>query len=152
MNNELQKLIDLLKPSPSVAESTAHEAIDMKMAENDLYQLAKEKQLSGSTYMPGEIRQPKEVKGGLGALEAIMPPISIKSLADAFKLAKRFKGLDNIPAYLRSPWAKEKGFRKVGITTGRATPNDPMFEALKKFDSKGEKIPPSRMIDFLLKK
>ena len=77
--------------------------------------------------------------------------IKINSLSDAFKLADKFKGLGNIPAYLRSP-SKPKGFRKTGVTQGKATPNDPMFEALKKFDSKGEKIPLKRTIDFLLEK
>ena len=74
--------------------------------------------------------------------------IKINSLSDAFKLADKFKGLVNIPSYLRS--AKPKGFRKVGTSEGKATPNDPLFEALKKFDSKGERIPPKRTIDFLL--
>ena len=78
--------------------------------------------------------------------------IKINSLSDAFKLADKFKGLTNIPAYSRTPFAKSKGFRKGGTSEGKATPNDPLFEALKKFDSKGEKIPPSRTIDFLLDK
>jgi hypothetical protein len=43
-------------------------------------------------------------------------------------------------------------FRKTGVATGKATPNDPMFEALKKIDSQGEKIPLKRTIDFLLDK
>lgn len=76
----------------------------------------------------------------------------IKSISELFNLAKKYpKG---IPAYLRQApkEVKPKGFRKVGMTEGKATPNDPLFEALKKFDSKGEKIPPSRTIDFLLDK
>ena len=102
--------------------------------------------------MENEIRSNKELN--TLAMDLAMGMIGgsgkIKSLAQAFKLAKKFGGLDNIPAYLRAPFAKTKGFRKVGMTKGRATPNDPMFEALKKFDSKGEKIPPQRMIDFLI--
>ena len=76
----------------------------------------------------------------------------IKSISELFDLAKKFPR--GIPAYLRQApkEVKPKGFRKVGITEGKATPNDPLFEALKKFDSKGEKIPPSRTIDFLLDK
>ena len=73
---------------------------------------------------------------------------SIKRMSDLFKrfdLAKKHP--EGIPAYV-----KPKGFRKVGITEGKATPNDPLFEALKKFDSKGEKIPLNRTIDFLLDK
>ena len=54
--------------------------------------------------------------------------IKIKSLSDAFKLADKFKGLVNIPPYLRSPWAKSKGFRKVGATEGKATSNDPYLK------------------------
>ena len=42
--------------------------------------------------------------------------------------------------------------RKNVITTGKATKNDPMWEALKYFDKSGNKIPPSRQLDFLLKK
>lgn len=79
----------------------------------------------------------------------------IKKMSELFKrfdLAKKYQ--EGIPAYLRQApkEVKPKGFRKVGMTEGKATPNDPLFEALKKFDSKGEKIPPSRTIDFLLDK
>lgn len=80
---------------------------------------------------------------------------SIKRMTDLFKrfdLAKKHP--EGIPAYLRQvpKEVKPKGFRKVGMTEGKATPNDPLFEALKKFDSKGEKIPLNRTIDFLLDK
>ena len=74
--------------------------------------------------------------------------IKINSLSDAFKLADKFKGLANIPSYLRS--AKSKGFRKTGVATGKATKNDPLFKALERFDKTGERIPPKRTIDFLL--
>ena len=47
---------------------------------------------------------------------------------------------------------KKAPIRKVGVTTGKATKNDPMWEALKYFDKSGNKIPPSRQLDFLLKK
>ena len=84
------------------------------------------------------------------AMGSVGGGIKINSLSEAFKLAYKFKGLANIPAYLRSPWAKSKGFRKTGITEGKATKNDPLFKALERFDEKGQKIPKSRTIDFLL--
>ena len=126
----------------------------MEYDKGDVYDIFEEKSKPFDTAMAnleeaglGEDFLLSLVMGSVGG--GIKP---IKSLSEAFKLADKFKGLANIPAYLRAPFAKSKGFRKVGVTEGKATPNDPLFKALKKFDSKGEKIPPSRTIDFLLDK
>lgn len=73
---------------------------------------------------------------------------STKSLAELFKLAAKYPR--GVPAYLRKP-ITSKGFRKTGITTGKATPNDPIFNSMNRFDRYGEKIPRERLIDFLKK-
>ena len=61
----------------------------------------------------------------------------------------------NVPGFPRIPNLPKPpvtGMRKTGISTGKATPNDPMWDALKYLDKSGNKIPPSRQLDFLLKK
>ena len=78
--------------------------------------------------------------------------LKIKSLADMFRLAEKYpKG---IPAYLRQPPkpVKPKGFRKVGITRGSAIKDDILAKAMERFDRYGNKIPPSRQIEFKLDK
>ena len=126
-------------------EGNAHESIDSKIMENDAYQLINSK----TPFTPSEEMNALAHSLAIGMVGG---GGKIKNLAHAFKLAKKFGGLSNIPAYLRAPFAKTKGFRKVGMTEGRATPNDPLFKALERFDSKGEKIPPKRMLDFLIDK
>jgi hypothetical protein len=61
----------------------------------------------------------------------------------------------NVPGFPRMPNIPKPpatGMRKVGITGGKATKNDPMWDAFKLYDRYGEKIPPQRNLDFLLKK
>jgi hypothetical protein len=126
-------------------EGNGHSAIDSKIMENDIYQLAK----GGNPIQRN--KDLEELMLGL-VMGSAGGGIKINSLSQAFKLADKFKGLSNIPAYLRFPWAKSKGFRKTGITKGKATQNDPLFEAMKRYDSKGQEIPKSRTLEYLINK
>ncbi len=61
----------------------------------------------------------------------------------------------NIPGFPRVPNLPKPpvtGMREVGVATGKATKNDPMWDAFKLYDRYGGKIPPQRNLDFLLKK
>ena len=61
----------------------------------------------------------------------------------------------NVPGFPRIPNLPKPPvteMRKTGISTGKATKNDPMWDTFKLYDRYGDKIPPQRQLDFLLKK
>ena len=170
--------MDMIQGMPSET-TNAHEAIDAKIMENDLYNLTSPSSGGGGGGGAGGDEQ--QWKGGLGLLDlfsvagggyagyrgakALLP--MLKNLFGKKAVSKRsFPGpgpmqseIDAIqrilssPAYLRRgmklPAPESKGFRKTGITKGTATPNDPLFEAMKKFDTQGNIIPRQRMLEFL---
>jgi len=91
----------------------------------------------------------KKLKDTTGKMRESPPFTRTGSYAENLNKYGSVPGFPRIP---NIPKPSATGMRKVGITSGKATKNDPMWDAFKLYDRYGEKIPPQRTLDFLLKK